>query len=145
MQLQVLEVLPSRALNCQLTLTRCDSTNTNTSSAASRGSSGHQTTITSTWALPAAGAPVAAAGNGASSAGGVGALPTLEHKIFTTFTPCKLLCGCSSTDQLLLLRSLVLETFQSPLQVCTVGVNATLASCTVCMLLGFSMCNWWHI
>jgi hypothetical protein len=32
-------------------------------------------------------------------------------------TPCKLLVGCSSTDDLLLLRGLVLETFQSPMQV----------------------------
>jgi len=32
-------------------------------------------------------------------------------------SPCKLVVGCSSTDELLLVRSVVLETFQSPLQV----------------------------
>ncbi|WIA13166.1 hypothetical protein OEZ85_006758 [Tetradesmus obliquus] len=39
-----------------------------------------------------------------------------ERKTLSSFTPCKLLCGCSSTDQLLLMRSMVLETFESPMQ-----------------------------
>jgi hypothetical protein len=109
MQLQVLQVLPNGALNCQLTLTRANSS----SNAAGRGS--HQTTITGAWGTAAAAA--GAAGTTGSGAAAAGAPAAAERKIYTSFTPCKLLCGCSSTDQLLLMRSIVLETFESPMQV----------------------------
>jgi hypothetical protein len=61
-------------------------------------------------------AAAAAAATGGSG-GGVGVPAAAERKIYSSFTPCKLLCGCSSTDQLLLMRSMVLETFESPMQV----------------------------
>jgi hypothetical protein len=114
MQLQVLQVLPNGALNCQLTLTRAD----NSSSTAARGS--YQSTITGAWGMAAA--PGAGAGPGAAAGGGVApaAAVAAERKIYSSFTPCKLLCGCSSTDQLLLMRSMVLETFESPMQVTSV-------------------------
>jgi hypothetical protein len=107
MQLQVLQVLPNGALNCQLTLTRANSS----SNTAARGS--HQTTITGAWGTAAAGTT----GSGAAGGPVAGAPAVAERKIYTSFTPCKLLCGCSSTDQLLLMRSMVLETFESPMQV----------------------------
>jgi hypothetical protein len=111
MQLQVLQVLPNGALNCQLTLTRANSSSSNT---AARGS--HQTTITGTWGTAAA-AAAGQAGSGAAGAAAGAPAAAAERKIYTSFTPCKLLCGCSSTDQLLLMRSMVLETFESPMQV----------------------------
>lgn len=50
-----------------------------------------------------------------------GALPTsggaTGSSSASSYSPAKLVCGCAGSDELLLLRSLVLETFASPLQV----------------------------
>ncbi|KAF8067393.1 MER3 [Scenedesmus sp. PABB004] len=89
MDLEVLEQLPTGVLACRLTLTR-----TAPPVAAAGGP----------WQQGGSGQPRGEAAAGASG------------RALTTFTPCKLLCGCSTTDQLLLLRGLVLETFESPLQ-----------------------------
>jgi hypothetical protein len=48
-----------------------------------------------------------AAGGGPGAAAGAAAS--------ASFSPCKLLVGCSSTDKILLLRTLVIERFESPL------------------------------
>lgn len=57
----------------------------------------------SAWADRGQQAAAAAAAEGGSKLG--------------SFSPCKLLVGCSSTDELLLLRSTVLERMESPMQV----------------------------
>lgn len=101
--MQVLGTLPcGRGYNCQVTLTR----GTAAAAAASSSSAAQQS---------------GAAGGGSSNAwAGMqqtapGAEPESSSGLVST--PCKLLVGCSSTDDLLLLRGLVLETFQSPMQV----------------------------
>lgn len=112
MQLQVLEILPNRALNCQLTLTRKEGT-----AHVAAGTSfdcgarnGYQTSINDGAASMHNATLAAAEGAPRHDA-------ALSNPIYQTHTPCKLLCGCSNTDQLLLMRSVVLETFISPLQV----------------------------
>lgn len=113
MQLQVLEILSNRAVNCQLTLTRIEGTagSTATVTAGGHASVGSNQTSISKWAVPM---------HHATSTAAQGPSPQDAARVncvYQTHTPCKLLCGCSNTDQLLLMRSVVLETFASPLQV----------------------------
>lgn len=78
-----------QAYSCQITLAR--------QGPAAAAGTAQQTGTQGMWAANSA----AAAGNG---------LPS-------TSSPCKLLVGCSSTDELLLLRHVVLERMDSPTQV----------------------------
>lgn len=102
--LQLLGPLPGRGkgYNCQVTLTKEPSGTAPAAAAAAAGA-----------ARAAAGSGVSSMGNGAE--GGVGSS--------RTFTPCKLLVGCSGTDELVLLRNLVVERFEPTLQVRTVCIT----------------------
>jgi hypothetical protein len=109
--MQLLGTLPGgRGYSCQVTLTR----GTAAAAAASSSSAAHQCVVLHQIESGAAG--------GGSSNAWVGMQQTApgakpESSSGRASTPCKLLVGCSSTDDLLLLRGLVLETFQSPMQV----------------------------
>lgn len=121
--MQLLEALPGRrGYSCQLSMTRSE-----VSAAAGRTAPTHSTYGGSSSAaaslLPgvyggSAGLIAAGAARNASAAAAAGgASTTTNSSSSSTFSPCKLLVGCSDTDELLLLRSVVLERFDSPLQV----------------------------
>lgn len=55
--------------------------------------------------------------NSGAVAGQEDVFPDSSSNSTASFSPCKLVVGCSGTDELLLLRSLVVEKFDSPMQV----------------------------
>lgn len=95
-----------------------------------RGGQGYSCKITVARQGPAAGAGAAQQQPGAlgtwaaaNSAAGLG------HSLPSTVTPCKLLVGCTGTDELVLFRHVVLEKMESPTQ-----VNVTQSWLRVCIL-----------
>jgi len=108
--MQQLEQLPGgRGHSCQIVLTRQLPAAAGTAMGAN-----------STSAQQYPGAHQGAGGTFANSgavAGQAGTFPDSSSNSTASFSPCKLLVGCSGTDELLLLRSLVVEKFDSPMQV----------------------------
>jgi hypothetical protein len=105
--MQLLGTLPcGRGYSCQVTLTRGASAAGAASSSSAAAQSGAADIDSSkAWAGTQQTAP--------------GGEPESDSRRGST--SCRLLVGCSSTDDLLLLRGLTLETFQSPMQVRVCG------------------------
>lgn len=90
--LQLLGTLPgNRGYSCQITLTRV--------------------------AAAAAAVQSSGAGPGSVWAGGAQSAAVAGGGSVGSFSPCKLMVGCSSTDDLLLCRGVVLERLEEPMQV----------------------------
>ena len=82
-----------------------------------RGGQAYSCQITVARQAPAAGGG-AAQQMGVQGAWAASSAPAAADSLPSTSTPCKLLVGCSSTDELLVLRQVVLERMESPTQVC---------------------------
>lgn len=110
--MQVLGQLPAgRGYSCQITLTR--------TAAAAAAAPGAAATLAAAIPSSRAGPTYQAAPQHMmQQQAGPEVVEDGRRSMYSTFAPCKLLVGCSSTDDLLLLRSVVLEKFYSPLQVC---------------------------
>lgn len=91
-----------------------------------RGGQAYSCQITVARQGPAVAAEAEAAQQlGVQGAWAANSAPAAGDSLPSTLTPCKLLVGCSSTDELLLLRQVVLERMDSPTKVCPATSHTT--------------------